>query len=110
MAPRPRWSICWAPRLRAWAAVLFRPEPAMASDTLTIQESDELEAARRSRSLSAGSTVIKLLMPLASLRLTVVLFGMAIFLIFAGTLAQVDKDILDVLGEYFRTYFTWLKF
>ena len=42
-------------------------------------------------------------MPLASLRLTVALFAMAIFLVFAGTLAQVDKDIWQVMQEYFRT-------
>ena len=49
-------------------------------------------------------------MPLASLRLTVALFAMAIFLIFAGTLAQVDKDIWDVMNQYFRTFFAWIDF
>lgn len=77
-------------------------------DSLTIQEADEMRAASRVRSLSARSELVKLLMPLASLRLTVALFAMAIFLIFAGTLAQVDKDIWEVMGQYFRTFFAWI--
>ena len=49
-------------------------------------------------------------MPLTSLRLTVVLFAMAIFLVFAGTLAQVDKDIWEVMNQYFRAFFAWIDF
>ncbi len=49
---------------------------------------------------------------LASLKITVVLFAMAIFLIFAGTLAQVDKGIWYVVEFYFRrgwiAGFTWI--
>ena len=40
---------------------------------------------------------------LASLRLTVALFGMAIFIVFTGTLAQTSMDIWQVTAEYFRT-------
>jgi ABC-type transport system involved in cytochrome c biogenesis permease subunit len=80
----------------------------MATDALTIQESDEQRAATRIRTLSAGSTIAKMLLPLASLRLTVALFAMAIFLIFAGTLAQVDQDIWEVMTQYFRTWFAWI--
>ena len=47
-------------------------------------------------------------MALASLRLTVALFAMAIFLIFAGTMAQVDKDIWEVMDQYFRTWLAWI--
>src|SRR5262245_53185845 len=43
------------------------------------------------------------LKPLASLKLTVALFALAIFLIFAGTLAQTRHDIVWVLHNYFRT-------
>jgi len=42
------------------------------------------------------------------LRLTVALFAMAIVLIFAGTLAQVDKDIWEVMHLYFRAWFAWI--
>jgi ABC-type transport system involved in cytochrome c biogenesis permease subunit len=48
--------------------------------------------------------------PLASLKITVVSFALAIFLILAGTLAQIDKDIWQVMGEYFRTPIAWIPF
>ena len=50
----------------------------------------------------------KLLTPLASLKLTVVLFAMAVVIVFAGTLAQIDKGIWTVVNEYFRCYLTWI--
>jgi len=45
---------------------------------------------------------------LSSLRLTVVLLGMSIFLVFAGTLAQVDKGIWTVMEQYFRCWIAWI--
>lgn len=45
---------------------------------------------------------------LASLQLTVVLFALAIFLIFASTLAQVEKDIWQVIDDYYRTWWAWI--
>src|SRR5258708_7268428 len=57
---------------------------------------------------SVGDVVRMLLAPLASLKLTVALFAMAIVIIFAGTLAQVDKDIWEVMGLYFRTPLAWI--
>ncbi len=45
---------------------------------------------------------VRILRPLASLRLTVALFVMAIFIVFAGTLAQTEKDIWQVVHDYFR--------
>jgi hypothetical protein len=45
----------------------------------------------------------KALTALASLRLTVWLFVLAIALVFFGTLAQVDEGIWTVLSKYFRT-------
>ncbi len=51
----------------------------------------------------------RLLSPLASLRLTVALFALCRSCwIFAGTLAQVDKDIWEVMGLYFRAWFAWI--
>ena len=50
------------------------------------------------------------LAPVASLKLTVVLFALSIVLIFVGTLAQVDKDIWEVIGLYFRCWFAWVPF
>ena len=45
-----------------------------------------------------------LLRPLASLKLTVVLFALAIIVILVGTLAQVEKDIWRVLEDYFKPW------
>ena len=58
-------------------------------------------------------TVQKVLAPLASLKLTVVLLLMGIFIVFVGTLAQVEKDIWEVISEYFRIsngqFLVWVK-
>ncbi|MBL4697597.1 MAG: cytochrome c biogenesis protein ResB [Phycisphaerales bacterium] len=45
----------------------------------------------------------KLFKPVASLKLTVVIFALSIFLIFAGTLAQVHEGIWTVVDQYFRS-------
>jgi ABC-type transport system involved in cytochrome c biogenesis permease subunit len=48
---------------------------------------------------------------LSSLRLTVVLFALAIFLIFVGTLAQKDHDVWDVVNNrYFNCWFAHVEF
>ncbi len=47
----------------------------------------------------------KVLKPLASLKLTVVLFVLSLVLIFAGTLAQVHEGIWTVVDQYFRSLF-----
>ncbi|WP_417848176.1 cytochrome c biogenesis protein CcsA [Thalassoglobus sp.] len=55
-----------------------------------------------SSSNNSWKTVQTILKPLASLKLTVVLFGAAIFIVLAGTFAQVHDDIWTVVNEYFR--------
>ena len=45
----------------------------------------------------------KILKPWASLKLTVVIFALSMFLIFAGTLAQVHSGIWTVVDQYFRS-------
>ena len=57
-----------------------------------------------------NATARSVLRPISSLRLTVVLLGMSIFLIFAGTWAQIDMGIWSVLHTYFRTFFVWIPF
>ena len=48
---------------------------------------------------------------LASLRLTVVLFALSIFLVFVGTLAQKDHDVWYVVNDtYFRVWFARVEF
>ncbi|MBI1349254.1 hypothetical protein GC163_23540 [bacterium] len=64
----------------------------------------------RDEDAGLGPLLNLLLSPLASLKLTVALFAMSIFIILAGTLAQVEKDIWQVIDEYFRTAFAWIEF
>ncbi len=59
---------------------------------------------------SLWEVVKTVLAPVASLKLTVVLFALSIVLIFVGTLAQVDKDIWEVIGQYFRCWFASVPF
>ena len=68
----------------------------MATD---ISRSNELPA-----SLNIGAIPMAILKTLASLKLTVVLFALGIFIIFYGTLAQVEKDMWDVIELYFRSW------
>src|SRR5437870_2176303 len=70
----------------------------------------ELFAADPDLSYSVGAMARALLMPLASLKLTVALFAMAIFIVFTGTLAQVEKDIWEAISTYFRTPVAWIDF
>ncbi|MDP7006566.1 MAG: cytochrome c biogenesis protein ResB [Phycisphaerales bacterium] len=52
----------------------------------------------------------KILKSLSSLRLTVVVFALSIFLIFAGTLAQVHEGIWTVVAKYFRSVVVTIDF
>lgn len=56
------------------------------------------------------NAIASMLKPVASLRLTVVLFAMAMVLILAGTLAQVDEGIWTVVARYFRSGLVWIEF
>ena len=47
----------------------------------------------------APNALARVLGPLASLKLTVVLFAMSIVIVLAGTLAQVNADVWDVVDE-----------
>src|SRR6187401_1668036 len=49
-----------------------------------------------------------ILAPLASQKIAVAAFAYGIFVILVGTLAQVDKDIWQVVPEYFRTWIMWV--
>src|SRR5687768_10364089 len=68
------------------------------------------QAETGSKPIGLTDVLRQILMSLASLRLTVALFAMAIFLIFAGTLAQVDRDIWEVMRLYFRTLLARIEF
>src|SRR5437899_11195730 len=66
------------------------------------------ESVKRAEPSAAWIMIQKILTPLASLRLTVVMFVLAIALVFLGTLAQVDQGIFTVLTQYFRTGLGWI--
>ena len=73
-------------------------------------ESVEITAVPDDVSVPAlGPTVVAILRPIASLKIAVSLFAMAIFLVLAGTLAQVNKDIWEVVRDYFRTPVAWIE-
>ncbi len=44
-----------------------------------------------------------------SLKLTVILLSLSMVLVFAGTLAQVDKGIWTVMDQYFRCIIAWIE-
>jgi hypothetical protein len=58
----------------------------------------------------ARSIPDRILDVVGSLRLTVALLGMSIFLVFAGTLAQRFQGIGTVLKQYFRCGIAWIDF
>jgi len=80
----------------------------VASQTLSANESGISAGEREIEALDLGTTLRKLLSPLASLKLTVVLFALAIVLVLIGTLAQARADIWDVIDDYFRTAIAWV--
>jgi len=76
----------------------------------TAHQGDRAVAAEQeSHRISAWDVTVKALHGLASLKLTVTLFALSIFLVFAGTLVQVDKGIWTVVDEYFRTAFAFIE-
>ena len=75
-------------------ATQFTPHEEPVSAQIIDERTDALAEVWR-----AIQTILK---PVASLKLTVVLFVLAIFIVLAGTLAQVDKDIWEVIDDYFR--------
>lgn len=46
----------------------------------------------------------------ASLKLTVTLFFMSLFLVWVGTLAQAEISLLDSVSGYFRSWYVWIPF
>lgn len=86
--------------------------------TITAREFDsdrvESEKTRRRRQSSGFH---RILAPLASLKLTVALLGMGVFIVLAGTLAQAEIGIETVVNDYFRVRpwgpalgFAWIPF
>ena len=81
----------------------------MATDILSNDVSTADEPPRPLRQLTTIPAIERILRPLASLKLTVTLFALAIFLVLAGTLAQTTHDIWWVLHHYFRAPLAWIE-
>ncbi|MFM8253011.1 MAG: cytochrome c biogenesis protein CcsA [Planctomycetota bacterium] len=58
----------------------------------------------RSGATAARGFLTTLAQPLASLKLTVALLAASIFIVFVGTLAQVDQDMWAVMDDYFDSW------
>ncbi len=76
----------------------------MSRSTITADVDDRPAAHRH----GAVHRLRLLLIPLASLKITVVLFALSLVLVFCGTLAQVDNGIWTVVNKYFRSLFVWV--
>jgi ABC-type transport system involved in cytochrome c biogenesis permease subunit len=66
------------------------------------------EPSPKRRQLSGLDLFIKVLQPIASLKLTVTLFALSMLLVFFGTLAQMDNGIWSVVRDYFWSYVVWV--
>jgi hypothetical protein len=78
------------------------------SETTIVNAPGRTAADAGAGAAQARESIRQLLLPLASLKVTVALLAMGTFLVFAGTVAQVDKGIWTVVDEYFRCAFTWI--
>ena len=58
---------------------------------------------------SSKGAFFRIFVSLASLRLTVTLFALSIFIILVGTLAQTQKNMWDVRVDYFHTWWAWIE-
>src|SRR5450759_1642076 len=85
-------------------------ELTMATSTLPASRDlagpDDRRTARETDSKEA--TIHTILVRLASLKITVTVLVMAIMLVVAGTLAQVDQDVFQVVDDYFRAPLAWI--
>ncbi len=82
----------------------------MATSELVRPRGVDFDAASKPSISTLEFAVDRAMAVLASLRLTVVLFAAAIFLIFIGTLAQKDHDVWEVVNHlYFNRWFAFVE-
>ena len=81
----------------------------MSSSTLTLDRPVTVEG-KSVKAAWVWEIVQTALKPLSSLKLTVVLFALAIIIVLVGTLAQRHHDVWYVVHHYFRTAFAWIEF
>lgn len=68
------------------------------------------EAPRERPTIKKGSLLYRLVAPIASLRLTVVLFSLSLVLVFLGTVAMKQQGLWTVVETYFRSLIVWIPF
>jgi len=78
----------------------------MATQTPTLDQTAEQPFPKKESQQDFGHIINSILRPLASLKLTVVLFALSILVVLFGTLAQVSSDIWEVIDTYFRVDFS----
>jgi ABC-type transport system involved in cytochrome c biogenesis permease subunit len=61
------------------------------------------------RPITLWDGLSKLIDPFASMKLTLVLLAMAIFLVFVGTLAQAKAGMWEAISKYFTAWFVWVE-
>jgi hypothetical protein len=71
-------------------------------------ESTFHDVSRPKPSVRRRHPVRRILDEIAALRITVVLFALAIIIVFCGTLAQRDAGVWTVVKHYFRSAFVWI--
>jgi hypothetical protein len=76
----------------------------IAANQFPVKAANTLAKGRR----AAWGPFQQALWALASLRLTVVLFALALVLVFCGTLAQVEMGIWTAVNQYFRSAYVWI--
>jgi ABC-type transport system involved in cytochrome c biogenesis permease subunit len=91
------------------------PEPPLSFEGLPMNTTPHKPGAPGAPPASKASTPIwpvvrSILKPIASLKLTVVLFVLGILLIFFGTLAQLDYGIWTVVDKYFYSWVVMVPF
>lgn len=80
----------------------------MTTDILSDHDQGQRFASDASVAGNALDLAALVLRPWASLKLTVVLLVLAIYLIFVGTLAQAKMDMWEVISLYFRSWLSWI--
>ncbi len=58
--------------------------------------------------LPSDDALLNVAKKLASLKITCVLFMLAMFIVFVGSLAQARRDVWQVMAQYFRTWIAWV--
>src|SRR5260221_14303795 len=85
-------------------------EPTMATRVRPDNPNRSTKKIARPKTRAVDSRLERILRPLASLKLTIALFAMVGFIVWAGTVAQKESGVWVAIGQYFRTWFAFVDF